>query len=275
MSSLLDQYLMDQRGTLAPDTIRHYGWILRKLELPLTLEQAREYKARRLDEVTPATVCCELRAVKSFDAWYAAEFDQEPLLARLKFPRVKENPEAPIASEDDLAALLGTCDDSLLGLRDAALISLLWCSGIRRRECAELLVSDVDLALGQVLVREAKNGQSRTAFVSREAQKRIRRYLRAREAAGLKSDRLWIGKRGPATVSLITCMLRKRSATAGIAVTAHQFRRGVADRWLREGGSETLLRANQGWRSPTMVGRYVRRSASELAMIEAKRLFEK
>ncbi len=69
-------------------------------------------------------------------------------------------------------------------------------------------------------------------------------------------------------------MLRKRSEMSGTKVTARQFRRGVADRWLREVGSETLLRANQGWRSPTMVGQYVRRSASELAMIEARRLFE-
>ena len=97
-------------------------------------------------------------------------------------------------------------------------------------------------------------------------------YLTARARAGIVSDDLWVGRKGGCTVSMIRLMLVRRSKIAGVQVSAHQFRRSVAQRWLRKGGSETLLRSNLGWRSTTMVARYIRQNASELAMVEARRV---
>ena len=272
MSTLLDQFLMDQRGVIAESTRRQYRWVLAKVDLPMPMEDARIYRDRRLDEVSPATVCVELRALKCFDRWYADEHAEQPLLGRLRFPKVKVRDDAPICTKAQKDALLATCDETMLGLRDAAVIELLWCTGMRRSECVRLLLTDVDMALLQVHLRETKNGSSRHAAIDKVTLRRIRLYLKARKNAGVLSEHLWTGTKGPLTVSGITELFKKRSALAGVTVSAHQFRRGCATRWMAKGGSETLLREILGWRSPTMVARYIRASRTELALTEQRRL---
>ncbi len=67
-------------------------------------------------------------------------------------------------------------------------------------------------------------------------------------------------------------MIERRSKAAGVKVTAHMFRRSVAERWLAAGGSETLLRYHAGWESHLMVKRYVRANGERLAVDEHRRL---
>jgi integrase len=66
--------------------------------------------------------------------------------------------------------------------------------------------------------------------------------------------------------------MKRLGLTAGVDVRSHAFRRSLATRWLRGGGSETLLRAHAGWKSPAMVGRYVRMNQEELAQVEYHRV---
>ena len=64
-------------------------------------------------------------------------------------------------------------------------------------------------------------------------------------------------------------MLTVRCAEAGMrAVGAHEYRTSLAKRWLDAGGSESLLRYDAGWSSPSMVARYVRNRGQELAVAE-------
>ena len=42
--------------------------------------------------------------------------------------------------------------------------------------------------------------------------------------------------------------------------------------WLRKGGSQTSLMVICGWKNPTMVSRYTKTLASELAIEEARRI---
>ena len=67
-------------------------------------------------------------------------------------------------------------------------------------------------------------------------------------------------------------MFERRRSEAGVTISAHSFRRALATRWLRAGGSEVGLRAVAGWRDPAMVARYTRMSAEELAHAEYSRL---
>ena len=68
-------------------------------------------------------------------------------------------------------------------------------------------------------------------------------------------------------------MLTVRCAEAGMrAVGAHEYRTSLAKRWLDAGGSESLLRYDAGWSSPSMVARYVRNRGQELAVAEHRRL---
>lgn len=269
---LLQAYLNDQKGRLADTTLDSYRMVLSHFpSLPLTLSEARMWKTRRLTEVSASSVATELRALKSFDRWYAEEMDEAPQLAKLPFPKVTVPVEAPVVTEDEYQAMLAACDKSFMGMRDAAIIAVLWSTGMRRSEVARLQVDDVDLAEGTVVVRKTKNGTPRTAYLTPEARTRLRRYMLKH---GNDIGPLWRGYRGYAvTPELIAVAVERRAKEAGVNVTCHQFRRALAMRWLQMGGSETLLREVAGWNSPTMVSRYVRAVRSELALGEAQRLF--
>ena len=68
-------------------------------------------------------------------------------------------------------------------------------------------------------------------------------------------------------------MLTERCQAAGLrSIGCHEFRRALAERWLEAGGSESLLRYFQGWSSPAMVARYVRKNGQTLAVAEHRRL---
>ncbi len=67
--------------------------------------------------------------------------------------------------------------------------------------------------------------------------------------------------------------LGQRAETAGIPdFHPHRLRHTAASRWLRAGGSEGGLMQVAGWRSRSMLDRYVEDTAAERAFEEAKRL---
>ena len=64
-----------------------------------------------------------------------------------------------------------------------------------------------------------------------------------------------------------------RAQIAGIkGFHVHRLRHCMAVRWLKAGGSETGLMAQAGWRSRTMIDRYVKASSEALAAAEFDRL---
>jgi integrase len=73
--------------------------------------------------------------------------------------------KAPV-SDDELAALVATLDEDLVGLRDRALLTLGWSSACRRSELVALNVADVELQAEGLLVhvRRSKGDQEGKGF---------------------------------------------------------------------------------------------------------------
>lgn len=272
MNPLLAAYLSDQQGTLSKSTLALYVLVLQRFEaLPISLDDCKAWKMRRLTEVSPNSVTAELRALKSFDRWYSQEMGTDPVLASVRYPKATISDVAPIVSEDAYYAMLVKCGPTKMGRRDAAILAILWSTGARRSEVARLCVEDVDTVTGTIVIRETKNGHSRTAYLDPDARRRVRRWLMV---SGLTEGPLWVGVRGQkVTPQLVADAVERQARAAGVAVTCHMFRRALAQRWLTKGGSEALLMATAGWHSPTMVARYVRGVKSTLALGEAQRLF--
>lgn len=64
-------------------------------------------------------------------------------------------------------------------------------------------------------------------------------------------------------------MLERRSTRAGVPhIHPHALRHSQATEHMRNGGSETALMRNMGWRSPQMIRRYTGAPADELAREE-------
>jgi site-specific recombinase XerD len=174
-----------------------------------------------------------------------------------------ESPEppldpVPVLSVEDVAAMLKTCDGrSFYGLRDAAIIRVLFDTGIRIGELAAAAVDDVDFDL-EVIVVVGKGSRVRACPFGAKTARALDRYLRARRShAHSASPALWLSQRGRISTDGIDERLKHHARLAGLPpVHAHQFRHTFSHNWLAAGGQERDLMRLNGWRSPSMLARY-------------------
>lgn len=78
---------------------------------------------------------------------------------------------------EEIDALMNAPDSSPAGLRDRALLELLYASGIRAGEAVRVDLDDVDLDSSEVRVRRGKGGKERIALLGRAAIEAIADYL--------------------------------------------------------------------------------------------------
>ena len=141
-------------------------------------------------------------------------------------------------------------------LRDKALVEVLWSCGLRRSEIARLDISDVNFSEGFLIIRTSKTGKPRIAPLSPSARNALRKHIGKRSQGSLF---------GMTTNAIRLCLMRLG------APSAHSWRRGWAVQALRNGVSETSVRAAAGWSSGAMVARYTRTLSGELAVEEFQR----
>ena len=136
-----------------------------------------EYAAelgRRRPKLAPASVARKLSAVRSLLA-FALGPSRVPDAA-LAPKRARRLPSAPKTSEVD-ALLEGLRGDGALGLRNRALVELIYSAGLRSAEAVGLDLQDVDFEQELVHVR-GKGGKERTVPLGEEAAYRLSLYLR-------------------------------------------------------------------------------------------------
>ncbi|MFH1552780.1 MAG: tyrosine recombinase XerC [Candidatus Omnitrophota bacterium] len=86
--------------------------------------------------------------------------------------------------------------DNVLGLRDRAILEVLYSAGIRVSELVGLNQENIDLIAGAIKVR-GKGKKERIALLGSEAQRAIRNYLEKRSPASLgAAGALFLNKRG-------------------------------------------------------------------------------
>jgi site-specific recombinase XerD len=271
---------------LSPMTVKAYraaavglAGFLRSRGMPvdveaITGEHIETYLAAEIETKAAATAHQRYRGLKQLFKWLRAQGDigTDPM-ATVGAPIVPEHHIATV-SDADFRRLLKTCNDTLDGLRDQALLRTLWDTGGRLAEVTGLRASDVNFP-DQEVTLFGKGRRSRTVYLAASTGAAIHRYLRhrARTAHG-GSEWLWTGNKGPMTPSGVRQMLWRRSDAAGLPhrVHPHQLRHSKADAWLAAGGSELGLRKQMGWASAAMVSRYASRNAERRSIEEARRL---
>lgn len=292
------------RADYAPSTIEtfvrsvsHYlEWCAEEGRESAALDSADTFVDHVQRERTPHAARHIARAIKGYGKYLAEEYEQGDPFKRLKLPKEPEvsAKHAAAATEDDVAKILATCDQSkILGARDYALILMIARTGLRRGEAVGLLVDDVDMAAQTISVRKGKTkAAKRTLFMPDDVQGALLRYWKLRSAkvategrrysgsTWLESverlgDPLWVTNvvQTPAlTPNGFTQMLAKRGKAAGVDVRAHSMRRMHAGEWIAAGGSEVGLMSNSGWKNSSMVAKYTRDVAERNAIDEARRL---
>ncbi|MFO1506855.1 MAG: site-specific tyrosine recombinase XerD [Lysobacterales bacterium] len=172
------------------------------------------------------------------------EADPTLLLDAPKLPR--SLPKA--LSEAEIEGLLAAPPETPTGVRDRAMLEVMYASGLRVSELVALTAAGVNLRQG-VLRIVGKGGKERLVPLGDEAAARLVRYVdesRPHLAPTGKADALFIGRQGrPLTRQAFWALVKKYALAAGIPrekVSPHVLRHSFATHLLNHGAD---LRAVQ------------------------------
>jgi integrase/recombinase XerD len=160
----------------------------------------------------------------------------------LKLDPPRKPPRFPkTISEEDVEALLGQPDAATpLGLRDRAMLEVLYASGLRVSELVRLKLAEVSYDMGVVRVF-GKGAKERLVPLGEEALDWLQRYLKEGRPAILRkraSDYVFVTGRGaPMTRQAFWHLIKKRAASAmpGKALSPHTLRHAFATHLLNHG----------------------------------------
>jgi site-specific recombinase XerD len=171
-----------------------------------------------------------------------------------------------VLTRDEVLALLRACSKRApTGIRDAALIALLWRTGLRISEALALKPSDVNPDRATVRVANGKGGRHRTVAIDDRALAYVSRWMDRRRELGFNGRQpLFCTLRGGRlSDGQVRGMLGRRARRAGIErrVNPHAFRHTLAAELVEEGQPLQVVSAWLGHASLDGSAKYLQRIA--------------
>jgi site-specific recombinase XerD len=203
---------------------------------------------------------------------YARAADIAPVRGQLP-------PRGRALKEVELEALFKGCqaDPTTAGVRDAAILGLLYGIGLRRSELVQLDVADFDSRDGVLTIR-GKGNEARTAYVVEEARTVLERWLRVR---GIATGPMFfpVTKSGHLVPKRITCegvahILVTRAGAANVKrFSCHDLRRSFVTHLLEAGADLAVVQKLAGHRQISTTAIYDKRGeAAKLKAVELVRI---
>ena len=218
-------------------------------------------------EISPSTICRKISALRSFFSYLLEEqrVDKNPFVGLnspkknkplpkvLSINEVKRLLEVPLKIENKInfKSKVHAAWVSYMGIRDSAILELLYSTGMRINELVSLSEENIDLISGTVIVR-GKGKKERLCPLGKYAEKAIQKAVDSRDSLlfilnkKINSKRsLFINRQGDALSSRsIERMMKKYLKECGLntELTPHSLRHSFATHLLDKGAE---LRAVQ------------------------------
>jgi integrase/recombinase XerD len=186
----------------------------------------------------------------------------------MKVPR--QIPAKLLTEAEVLRLLSAPATTTPLGLRDRAILELLYSSALRNAELRALELGDVDFPRLQVRVNRGKGRKSRVVPLGETASIWAEKYLRGSRAMLLKGfdpGHFFLTQRGqPLTSEALADMVRRYAQAAGLTtrVTPHLLRHCCATHMLARQAGLRHLQEMLGHASPDSTQIYTKVEISEL-----------
>jgi integrase/recombinase XerD len=173
-------------------------------------------------------------------------------------------PAEPLTAAEVDALLRGCSGRAPTGIRNRALIAVMYRAGLRIAEALALRPADVNLADGTVRVLHGKGDKSRTVGLDAGAMAVVARWMDRRREFGFRNGPLFCTLAGgPLSDRYVRDMLKRLAARAGLEkrVHPHGLRHTHAAELVREGVPMNVIRDQLGHSSLAVTDRYLRNVA--------------
>lgn len=282
LSWLRDRGTTDLR-TVTPEAARDYAVALARHRYKVGRAEGAEVRVLK-----PRTRVMRLLVVRDFFRWLMKTglllFDPTAAL-----PLVMKRRQLPrhVLSETQVEKLLSSPNLSTpVGLRDRAILALLYSTGLRRSELSALDLTDVDLTDGSVFVRRGKGGKSRLVPLGESAAKDVALYVqkgRPELAEGHcmpRTPALFVSVGGPGRKNQggrlqpdgVSLLVRRVSQRAKLEkpVMAHAPRHALATHLLRAGADIRHVQRILGHSAVSTTEIYTHVAVRDLAEVHAR-----
>jgi site-specific recombinase XerD len=198
-----------------------------------------------------------LKAAWKLDLMSTEEYQKA---ASVESVRGESVPAGRALAHGEIASLLAVCDDTTLGIRDAAIISLLYGCGLRRSEVVALDLADYEATAETLVVHGKGNKQRKIPLGS--AAPALADWLAVR--GGEPGPLFWdLGNRNTGsrlTDQAVYHIMTKRGKEAGVDdFSPHDFRRTFVGDLLDAGADVVTVQKLAGHADPATTSRYDRR----------------
>jgi integrase/recombinase XerD len=293
-------YLANERGA-SKNTIAAYSDTLRLLIKHLCKKHGKQPEQLDLEMLNPEAVLDfldhlerdrknspstrnqRLAAIKSF-LHYAARETPETMLQNEQIQAIRskktDHKPPPSLTVEQVRAILDSIDTApLIGLRDKALIQVLYNTGARVQEIADLHIGDLRFENPATVTLTGKGRKTRTIPLWEETIQHIQAYLQAREHAGIHSDPLFLNnKEQPLTRFGIGRRVELHGKKAAekcpslndLKLTPHVFRHTTALHLIETGSDITIVKEWLGHADIKTASHYV-----EVSVARKRKALEK
>ena len=196
----------------------------------------------------------QLVAIRAWFKWLAK---QNHILynpaSEIELPKLEKRLPKAILTEGEAENVLNQVDmNAEMGLRDRAILEVLYSTGIRRMELINLKVQEIDPERGTLLVRQGKGKRDRMIPIGERALLWIDKYLndlRPELACGRDEGRMFLSRYGEAiSPNGLTSLVRNYidKANIGKRGSCHLFRHTMATLMLENGADIRFIQAMLG-----------------------------
>ncbi len=239
----------------------------------LSDDDIKEYLSEIYNDTAASSLHRKLASIRHFYTFlFRRGIITDNPSAALTSPRMEKHLPNFLTREEVLALVEFHYPHTEKGLRDKAIMELLYSSGIRVGELAHMKIADADLNTGMLRVL-GKGKKERLIPITIEAIESIKNYLHIRSTAKDRSAPLFVNKFGDAlTERGVQYVLDRRALEAGISrtVTPHMLRHSFATHFLENGMHLRYLQSMLGHSNLSTTELYTHLSIKELKNVYNK-----
>lgn len=187
------------------------------------------------------------------------DFYHNPVRDFKKFKGGEQRVRDVLSRKEVKKLLLTPNEKTILGIRDRAIILLLYSTGIRASECVGLKMKDVDLEGNQINVM-GKGQKERVIPLNNEVVKYLRKYLKIRGEGAKLSNFFVTRNRKGITRKGIYDRIKKyvREAKIGKVISPHNLRHTFATEMIERKVNLVTIQHLLGHRAISSTMRYLR-----------------